>query len=196
MRCAFFWAIHVTHHSSEHFNFTVGFRSSVFQPVYRFIYFIPLAWIGFKPVDIGFIYSATQIWGIFVHTELIKKMGWFVESVFVTPSHHRVHHGQNHQYIDRNMGMFLIIWDKMFGTFEPEGEKVVFGVTKPPKSNKPGEMVFHEFRNMIADVKRAPDFRSKLMYIFGRPGWDHEAQQTADPLKAALKVPTLQEEEA
>jgi sterol desaturase/sphingolipid hydroxylase (fatty acid hydroxylase superfamily) len=170
----FFWAIHVTHHSSENFNFTVGFRSSVFQPLYRFIYFIPLAFVGFKPEDIAFIYSATQIWGIFVHTEMIRKMGW-LEYFFVTPSHHRVHHGQNNQYIDRNMGMFLIIWDKLFGTFEPEGEKVVYGVTKPPTSNHPVEIVIHEFRNMAADVRQAPDMRSKLMYIFGRPGWRHDS---------------------
>lgn len=184
----FFWAIHVTHHSSEHFNFTTGFRSSVFQPLYRFVYFIPLAFIGFKPVDIAFIYSATQIWGIFVHTELIHKMG-IIERLFVTPSHHRVHHGQNHQYIDRNMGMFLIIWDKMFGTFEPEGEKVVFGVTKPPKTNNPGDMILHEFRNMITDVRRAPDFRSKMMYIFGPPGWSHEQQP-------AVKEAVVEVEEA
>ncbi len=170
----FFWAMHVTHHSSEKFNFTVGFRSSVFQPLYRFFYFIPLAFMGFRPQDIAFIYSATQIWGIFVHTEMINKMGW-LEYIFVTPSHHRVHHGKNDQYIDRNMGMFLIIWDKMFGTFEPEGEKVVYGVTKPPTSNNPAETVFHEFRNMINDVKQAPDIKSKLMYVFGRPGWRHDS---------------------
>src|SRR5687767_9407371 len=105
-----FWAVHVTHHSSEHLNFTVGFRSSVFQPLYRFLYFIPLALMGFKPLDIVFIYSATQIWGIFVHTELIDKMGW-LEYVLVTPSHHRVHHASNAKYLDKNMGMFLIIWD-------------------------------------------------------------------------------------
>lgn len=182
----FFWAIHVTHHSSAKFNFTVGFRSSVFQPLYRFFYFIPLALAGFKPVDIAFIYSATQIWGIFVHTEMIKKMGW-LEYIFVTPSHHRVHHGQNYQYIDRNMGMFLIIWDKMFGTFEPEGEKVVYGVTKPPLSNHPSETVFHEFRNMIRDVRQAPDFRSKWMYVFGRPGWRHD-------VPAAVPAPTTHKE--
>lgn len=183
----FFWAIHVTHHSSTHFNFTTGFRSSVFQPLYRFIYFIPLAWAGFKPADIAFIYSATQIWGIFVHTELIKKMGW-LEHLFVTPSHHRVHHGQNHQYIDRNMGMFLIIWDKLFGTFTPEGEKVVFGVTKPPKSNHPRDTIFHEFKNMWHDVRTAPDTRSKLMYIFGPPGWSHETNTVTTPAFAAKEV--------
>ncbi|MBS1935653.1 MAG: sterol desaturase family protein, partial [Bacteroidetes bacterium] len=115
----FFWATHVTHHSSENMNFTVGFRSSVFQPLYRFIYFIPLAFCGFKALDIVFIYSATQIWGILVHTELIKKMGW-LEYILVTPSHHRVHHASNPKYLDKNMGMFLIIWDQLFGTFQPE----------------------------------------------------------------------------
>ncbi len=89
-----FWAVHVTHHSSEHMNLTVGFRSSVFQPFYRFIYFIPLALAGFRPVDIAFIYSLTQIWGILVHTETVGKMGW-LEYVLVTPSHHRVHHGSS-----------------------------------------------------------------------------------------------------
>jgi sterol desaturase/sphingolipid hydroxylase (fatty acid hydroxylase superfamily) len=183
----FFWAIHVTHHSSEHFNFTVGFRSSVFQPLYRFIYFIPLAWAGFKPLDVALIYSATQIWGIFVHTELIKKLGW-LEYLFVTPSHHRVHHGQNHQYIDRNMGMFLIIWDRLFGTFAPETEKVVSGVTKPPKTNRPADMIFHEFKNMWHDVRTAPDTRSKLMYIFGPPGWSHETNTVTTPAFATEEV--------
>jgi sterol desaturase/sphingolipid hydroxylase (fatty acid hydroxylase superfamily) len=174
----FFWAIHVTHHSSERFNFTTGFRSSVFQPLYRFFYFIPLALAGFKPVDIAFIYSATQIWGIFVHTEMIRKMGW-LELFLVTPSHHRVHHGKNDLYIDRNMGMFLIIWDKMFGTFQPESEKVVYGVTKPPASSNPAEVVFHEFKNMYRDVKQAPGFYAKLMYIFGPPGWKHDGEASA-----------------
>ncbi len=114
-----FWAVHVTHHSSDQMNFTVGFRSSVFQPLYRFMYFMPLAWLGFNPLDIIFIYSATQIWGIFVHTELIRKMGW-LEYILVTPSHHRVHHASNPRYLDKNMGMFLIIWDQLFGTFQPE----------------------------------------------------------------------------
>src|SRR6059058_4524793 len=97
-----FWAIHVTHHSSDHMNFTVGFRSSVFQPLYRFIYFIPLAIVGFKPLDIVFMYSLTQIWGIFVHTELIRKMG-VLEYFMVTPSHHRVHHASNPKYLDKNL---------------------------------------------------------------------------------------------
>ncbi|MEY3193949.1 MAG: hypothetical protein RIQ78_45, partial [Bacteroidota bacterium] len=95
--CRFFWAAHITHHSSEKFNLSVGFRSSVLQPLYRFVYFIPLAMVGFQPLDIVFIFSATQIWGILVHTEYIHKLGW-LEYILVTPSHHRVHHAYNPLY--------------------------------------------------------------------------------------------------
>ena len=175
----FFWAMHVTHHSSEHMNFTVGFRSSVFQPLYRFIYFIPLAIVGFKPLDIVFMYSLTQIWGIFVHTELIRKMG-FLEYFMVTPSHHRVHHASNPKYLDKNMGMFLIIWDKMFGTFQPElpeaeYQKAKYGLTKPLEKETPGNVVFHEWKNIVADMKRTDiGWKEKIFYLFGPPGWSHD----------------------
>ena len=92
--CRLFWAVHVTHHSSEEFNLTVGFRSSVFQPLYRFIYFMPLALLGFRGIDIFLMYSITQLYGILVHTQLIRKLG-FLEYILVTPSHHRVHHASN-----------------------------------------------------------------------------------------------------
>ena len=171
-----FWAVHVTHHSSEEFNLGVGFRSSVFEPVYRFIYFIPIVLLGFAPLDVFFVFSITQLYGIFIHTQYISRLG-FLELFMATPSHHRVHHGKNPQYIDRNMGMFLIVWDRLFGTFTPESEPVVYGITKPPKSNSPDEVILHEFRNMLQDVKQAPDMRSKLMYIFGPPGWQHEQKE-------------------
>jgi sterol desaturase/sphingolipid hydroxylase (fatty acid hydroxylase superfamily) len=185
----FFWAMHVTHHSSQHMNFTVGFRSSVFQPLYRFIYFIPLAWLGFKPLDIVFIYSATQIWGIFVHTELIKKMGW-LEHILVTPSHHRVHHASNAKYLDRNMGMFLIIWDKLFGTFQeelaaPEYEPIKYGLTKPIEKETPVTIVFHEWDSIWKDISRKDiGFKEKFAYIFGPPGWSHDGSRlTSDELR-------------
>lgn len=178
----FFWAVHVTHHSSEHMNFAVGFRSSVFQPIYRFIYFIPLALIGFKPVDIIFMYSVTQIWGIFVHTELINKMGW-VEYIFVTPSHHRVHHASNPKYLDRNMGMFLIIWDKMFGTFQPELDiaqynPIKYGLTKPLDTANPVTVIFHEWNMIRKDLTRRDiGWRQKFGYVFGPPGWSHDGSR-------------------
>lgn len=186
-----FWAVHVTHHSSEKMNFTVGFRSSVFQPLYRFMYFIPLALMGFKPIDIAFIYSVTQIWGIFVHTELIHKMGW-MEYIFVTPSHHRVHHGSNPTYLDKNMGMFLIIWDKLFGTFQPElSEKqyqpIRYGLTKNLEDPNPASIVFHEWNAIFKDVQtKGLNFRQRMAYIFGKPGWSHDGSRlTSEELRKA-----------
>jgi sterol desaturase/sphingolipid hydroxylase (fatty acid hydroxylase superfamily) len=185
----FFWATHVTHHSSQQMNFTVGFRSSVFQPLYRFIYFIPLACIGFKPIDIAFVYSATQIWGIFVHTELIKKMGW-LEYFVVTPSHHRVHHGSNAKYLDKNMGMFLIIWDKMFGTFQKElaakeYQPIKYGLTTNLEQPNAATIVFHEWNEIKKDVSRKDiSFRQKFMYLFGPPGWSHDGSRaTSEELR-------------
>lgn len=186
--CRFFWAVHVTHHSSEEFNLTVGFRSSVFQPLYRFIYFIPISLMGFKGVDIMFMYAATQIYGILVHTQLIHKMG-ILEYIFVTPSHHRVHHGSNVRYLDKNMGMFLIIWDKLFGTFQAEEDKdpVKYGLTTNIKTYNPITMVFHEWKNIISDLRKPSSFKDKIMYILGPPGWSHDGStKTSSQLRSEL----------
>lgn len=184
----FFWAVHVTHHSSELMNFTVGFRSSVFQPLYRFVYFIPLAWLGFRPLDIVFIYSATQIWGIFVHTELIRKMGW-LEYFLVTPSHHRVHHASNPKYLDKNMGMFLIIWDQLFGTFQPElpdeaYQEKKYGLTKNIDNKSPVNLVFHEWKEIWNDIRRRDiGWKTRWYYLVGPPGWSHDgSKQTSRQL--------------
>jgi len=184
-----FWAVHVTHHSSILMNFTVGFRSSVFQPLYRFIYFIPLAFLGFKPIDILFVYAATQIWGIFIHTEQIHKMG-LLEYVFVTPSHHRVHHGSNPLYLDKNMGMFLIIWDKLFGTFQPEMaskdyEPIQYGLTKNIQTNNPLKVIFHEWQSMYLDIVQPNiSIKDRFRYLFGPPGWSHDgSRQTSAQLR-------------
>lgn len=184
-----FWAVHVTHHSSENMNFTVGFRSSVFQPLYRFIYFIPLAWLGFQPLDILFVFAATQIWGIFVHTELIGKMGW-LEYILVTPSHHRVHHASNPKYLDKNLGMFLIIWDKLFGTFqaelpETEYQPIKYGLTKPLEKENPVSIVFHEWDAIRKDIGRKDlSWKEKYWYLFGPPGWSHDGSRlTSEQLR-------------
>ncbi len=189
-----FWAVHVTHHSSSKMNFTVGFRSSVFQPLYRFIYFIPLALVGFRPFDMIFMYSVTQIWGILIHTEYIKKLGW-LEYLFVTPSHHRVHHASNALYLDKNMGMFLIIWDKMFGTFqaELEGDKyqpLKYGLTKPLQNESTPNILFHEWRDMLLDCCRKDiSWKERLGYIFGPPGWSHDrSRKTSDQLRAEESI--------
>lgn len=174
----FFWAVHVTHHSSEQYNLTVGFRSSVFQPLYRFVYFIPLAVMGFNPLDILFIFAATQIWGILVHTEHVRKLGW-LEYILVTPSHHRVHHASNPLYLDKNLGMFLIVWDKWFGTFQPElpdqaYQPLRYGLTKPLEKRDALNIVFHEWINIFRDLFGKKPLRSKFWYVFGPPGWSHD----------------------
>ncbi len=193
-----FWAVHVTHHSSEQMNFTVGFRSSVFQPLYRFIYFIPLALLGFRPIDIVFMYSATQIWGIFVHTELVKKMGW-LEYVLVTPSHHRVHHASNPKYLDKNMGMFLILWDKLFGTFQPElpakeYQPLRYGLTTNIASPNAVNLVFHEWQNMGKDVLRKDlSFWQRLGYLFKPPGWSHDGSRMTSEQMREKEIEQAQE---
>lgn len=180
--CRLFWATHVTHHSSSKFNFTVGFRSSVMEPLYRFVYFIPIALCGFRPADIAFVYSLTQIWGILVHTERINKLGW-LEYILVTPSHHRVHHGSNPKYLDKNMGMLLIVWDRIFGTFQRElpvsaYQPIRYGLTKPLEKATPVSIVFHEWNSIRKDLQvKGLSWKQKWMYLFGRPGWSHDGSR-------------------
>jgi sterol desaturase/sphingolipid hydroxylase (fatty acid hydroxylase superfamily) len=185
--CRFFWAVHITHHSSEEFNLTVGFRSSVFQPLYRFMYFIPLSLVGFNPLDVMFMYAATQIYGILIHTQTVGKLG-FLELFLSTPSHHRVHHASNVIYLDKNMGMIFIIWDRVFGTFEKEEETVVYGLTENIKSYHPITMVFHEWKGIIADLKKKSTIKDKFMYVFGPPGWSHDgSKKTSRQLRKELR---------
>lgn len=181
-----FWAVHVTHHSSEEFNLTVGFRSSVFQPLYRFVYFIPLALVGFNPLDVLFMYAATQIYGILIHTKTVGKLG-FLEFFLSTPSHHRVHHASNIKYLDKNMGMIFIIWDRLFGTFaeEDDEEPVVYGLTNNIHSYNPLKMVFHEWKDIFSDLKKDTTLKNKLMYIFAPPGWSHDgSKKTSKQLRS------------
>jgi len=157
--------------------------------LYRFIYFIPLPLLGFKPLDIVFMYAATQIWGIFVHTELIKKMG-FLEYFLVTPSHHRVHHASNPKYLDKNMGMFLIIWDKMFGTFQTElptekYQPVKYGLTKNLENVNAAYLVLHEWIQIYKDVTQPNiSFKQRWNYLFGPPGYSHDgSRQTSEEMR-------------
>ena len=185
-----FWAVHVTHHSSPEFNLSTGFRSSVLQPLYRFVYFIPIVFLGFHPIDILFMFSLTQVYGVLVHTQYIKKMPAWFESVFVSPSHHRVHHASNVLYLDKNMGMVLIIWDKLFGTFqvEVEEEPVKFGITTMPQHPfHPVKSITHEFSNIINDVSKSNNLQHKLNYIFKAPGWSHNrSTKTSKELQGEL----------
>lgn len=190
-----FWAVHVTHHSSPEYNLSTGFRSSVFMPFYRYLYFVPLALLGFHPVDIFFMYALTQTYGILVHTQSIRRLPRWIEFVMVTPSHHRVHHASNIPYLDKNMGMVLIIWDRMFGTFMPElpEEPPVYGLTKPlPNPNHPVEIVTHEWAAVARDLRKKTSLANKLRYLVKAPGWSHDGStQTSEELQQAYKRPSV-----
>jgi sterol desaturase/sphingolipid hydroxylase (fatty acid hydroxylase superfamily) len=165
------WAVHVTHHSSIDFNVSTGFRSPVFQPFYRVIFFAPVAWMGFDPIDIILVYGVGQIYGALIHTQLVRSLG-ILEHVLVTPSHHRVHHASNKEYLDKNMGMFLIVWDKMFGTFKKEEGSIPlkFGITHEIQDRGPFNILFHEWKAILQDLKDAPrSFREKLRAFFSMP---------------------------
>jgi Sterol desaturase len=192
--CRFFWAVHVNHHSSRHFNFSVGFRSGVLEPFYSFIFFIPITIIGFAPIDIFFMYSICQVWAILTHTERIHKLGW-MEYIFVTPSHHRVHHASNALYLDKNMGTVFIIWDKLFGTFQPEldpeeYQPIRYGTTTGLDDDKLTSIIFHEWRNIWQDLRRPHlSFKEKFMYLFGPPGWSHNGERmTSEQLRLAERL--------
>lgn len=190
--CRLFWAVHVTHHSSEEFNLSTGFRSSVFMPFYRYLYFIPLAVLGFHPIDILFMYAITQTYGILVHTQAISKLPKWIEYIFVTPSHHRVHHASNIPYLDKNMGMVLIIWDRIFGTFTEEipEETPHYGLLTPVDDPRnPVRIIFHEWYAMGRDLRQKISFKDKLGYIFGPPGWSHDnSKKTAKQLQAEWEL--------
>jgi sterol desaturase/sphingolipid hydroxylase (fatty acid hydroxylase superfamily) len=180
--CRVFWAMHVTHHSSEHFNLTTGFRSTVFEPLYRVFFYLPLALMGFTAIDILYAYLITQLYGNIVHTQYPIKLPKWYGWVFVTPSHHRVHHASNIPYLDKNMGMMLIIWDRLFNTFREENlpEPIRYGITKQPDDLGPVNILFHEWKALLSDVKQAPGFKIKLKYFFNPPGWSHDGHtQTA-----------------
>jgi sterol desaturase/sphingolipid hydroxylase (fatty acid hydroxylase superfamily) len=189
----FFWASHVTHHSSEQFNLTVGFRSSVFQPLYRFIYFIPLSFLGFKVADIAVMYSITQIYGILVHTSYVPKLRKMpfklLEYVFVTPSQHRVHHASNTEYLDKNMGMCLSIWDRIFGTFQEEIDDlpIRYGLTYPLENRGPINIVLHAWIDLWNDLKKPSSLTTKFKIILMPPGWSPDGStKTSEELRNEL----------
>lgn len=190
----FFWATHVTHHSAVHYNISVGFRSSVLEPIYRFVYFLPIVFVGYEPLDVMFVFSATQLWGTLIHTKVVGKLPAWIEYIFVTPSHHRVHHASNPKYLDKNMGMFLIIWDRMFGTFQEELDEkkyqpIKYGLTSNLEKPNAFTLIFHEFISIIKDVfQKNLTWKERLMYIFGPPGYSHDGSRKTSKLM-------LQEEE-
>ena len=176
----FMWAIHVPHHSSERYNLSVALRQPVADGLGTFVPYGLLSFLGVRPSMIETARSVNLLYQYWVHTETIPKLGRF-EAQMNTPSHHRVHHGSNPQYLDRNHGGILISWDKAFGTFEPEDEKVVYGLTKNLHTFSPLSIIFREYRDIVRDVFRAKGWRNRLSFVFRGPGWAYERHRESEP---------------
>lgn len=166
----FLWASHINHHSSQLFNFSTALRQAWVGASFYYIFWLWLVFVGFSPWTVLFCMSILHIYQFWVHTESIGKLG-ILEKIIVTPSFHRVHHGSNPQYIDKNHGGFLIIWDKIFGSYEEENEKVIYGLTKNIDSYNPLTIAFHEYKAIWNDIKKQGPLKNKLLYIVGSPGW-------------------------
>ena len=166
-----FWGTHIVHHQSEEYNFSVALRQSSLQGFVSVIFYLPLAWIGFNPIAFVTINAFQTLYQFWIHTKTINKLHPAFEYIFNTPSHHRVHHGRNPQYIDKNHGGTLIIFDRMFGSFEPEVEQVVYGVTKPLASWNPLWANFDWYADMWADLKKPMTFGDRIKLLFNKPGW-------------------------
>ncbi len=165
-----FWGGHVVHHQSEEYNLSVALRQSSLQVVWTFAFNLPIALIGFDTRDFVLISALNTLYQFWIHTETIGKLGW-LEYIFNTPSHHRVHHGRNPKYIDKNHAGAFIIWDKIFGTFQAEEEKPVYGITKPINSWNAIWANMSHYSEMSQDLKRIPIWKDKIRYLFKKPGW-------------------------
>ncbi|MFT4061285.1 MAG: sterol desaturase family protein [Edaphocola sp.] len=165
----FWWATHVVHHSGENYNLAVSFRLSWIQHL-KIVFFLPVAFLGFHPIVFFVTNQIAVLFQFWVHTEYIRKCPKWVEYVFATPSNHRVHHGSQEQYIDKNYGATFIFWDRIWGTYEPEVEKVVYGITTNigNKAN-PFFINFHEVKDMLKDVRQAKGLKRKWFFLFGSP---------------------------
>jgi alkylglycerol monooxygenase len=166
-----FWGGHVVHHQSEEYNLSVALRQSSVQVIWTFAFSLPLAFLGFKTLDFALISALNTLYQFWIHTETIKKLPRWIELIFNTPSHHRVHHGRDPKYIDKNHAGSLIIWDRMFGTFQEEEEKPTYGITKPINSWNPIWANVSHYADMSHDLKRIPKWSDRFKYLFKKPGW-------------------------
>lgn len=166
-----FWLGHVVHHQSEDYNLSVALRQSTFQKMFTFYFYFPLAFLGFKTEWFLLMGAFNLLYQFWIHTEVIKNMPRWYEFLFNTPSHHRVHHGRNPKYIDRNHAATLMIWDRMFGTFQKEEEKPTYGITSPLQTWNPVMANIQPFIQLWKELKRIPGWWNKLRFTFAKPGW-------------------------
>jgi sterol desaturase/sphingolipid hydroxylase (fatty acid hydroxylase superfamily) len=184
------WAAHVNHHSSQYFNLSTALRQPWFTPITGPVFWLPLAFLGYPAPMILTAEAISLIYQFWIHTETVKKLPRPFEWVLNTPSHHRVHHGKNVAYLDRNHGGVLIIWDRLFGTFAPESERdpVRYGLTHDLTSFNPLWIAVHEFVTLARDIRAAGSFRAAVGYLLAPPGWSPDGSSlTAGELRRGLK---------
>jgi sterol desaturase/sphingolipid hydroxylase (fatty acid hydroxylase superfamily) len=178
----YMWAVHVVHHSSEHYNLSTALRQPVADALGTALPYGALCLFGIRPDSVATARGVNLLYQFWIHTETIGRLGP-PEAVLNTPSHHRVHHGSNRQYLDRNHGSILIVWDRLFGTFEPEGEHVVYGLTKNIDTFNVGRIASHEYADILRDVAASTSWRERLSYVVRGPGW--AARHRAEPAEPA-----------
>ena len=166
-----FWGTHVVHHQSEEYNLSVALRQSSLQAFVSTWFYLPLAFIGFNPVSFITVSALQTLYQFWIHTRVINKMPTWFEYIMNTPSHHRVHHGRNPKYIDKNHGGTFIIWDRLFGTFQQEEETVVYGVTKALNTWNPLYANIDYYKNLWNECKAMPTALDRLRLLVNRPGW-------------------------
>lgn len=165
----FWWATHVVHHSAEHFNLTTAFRLSWVQ-YFKIVFMLPVFLAGFHPIVFFVVNQLSILFQFWVHTEYIRRLPAWVEFVFATPANHRVHHGSQAKYINKNFGGTFILWDRWFGTYQAEEERPIYGITHQSKNKaNPFVINFEEYGHMLTDVRQAKGLRQKLFYVFGDP---------------------------
>lgn len=178
------WALHSVHHSSEEYDLSTAVRLFWFLDFTLWIFFAPLLIIGFNSLQVLSCMLIVFTYMTWVHTQKIGKLGWF-DKYFNSPSTHRVHHGANRQYIDKNYAGILVIWDRMFGSYEPEVEKVRFGLTNPVDSNNPFEIGFHEIISLWNDLRSTDSWAVRFNYLFKGPGWKPGSKtSSANPINS------------
>ncbi len=170
------WASHSVHHTAEVYSLTsAGFRQTWTGNFSgTFLFWIWMPYIGFNPGMVILVKSINLIYQFCIHTETIRKMPPWFEAVFNTPSHHRVHHGSDLLYLDKNYGGTLVIWDKLFGTFQPEEAPPTYGLAHKISSDNPFTIVFGEWINMFSDIKKCKSLKECCYYCFGAPGWSKD----------------------
>jgi alkylglycerol monooxygenase len=188
------WAGHVTHHSSELYNFSNGFRTSLFQGVNRILFWAIMPVFGFSPMVLVITLKVSGLYDFLVHTQYIPKLG-FLEKIFITPSLHRVHHGKNDIYIDKNYGSTFLIWDQLFGTYQPETEKVQYGIKGTYIDNNPFKAIGHHYFYLLKTIKNTHAWSDKIKLLVMPPEWkpinliedEKPIVKNTTPLKKPLK---------